>query len=579
MIEYNVLNGPEFVTIVDIARWRANNQGDHEAYTFLVDGEDEKVFLNYQQFDRRARQVAAHLQQLGKKGDRIMILLPPGMSFINAFYGCLYAGMTAIPLYPHLRKKKDKIFNRILNVAKDAQPIALLSNETITASSSQHFEEVEEIKNIPWIAEEQIVLPPESWSNPGLSPDDLAFLQYTSGSTSLPKGVMVSHGNLLHNLGVIQKGFDVRKSDITLNWLPPYHDMGLIGGILSPMYCGIHGILMPPVYFLQRPLRWLKAIAKFKATISGGPNFSYDFCIKKIKPEQRDALDLSCWEVAFCGAEPINPETLKKFAEYFAASSFRYQSFFPSYGLAETTLMITAAERTRGPVIRPFDKSQLERHSAVLADEGNPKSRNLISVGQVGDGLEVIIVNPETLEKCKDGEIGEIWEKGDSVARGYWGKPEQSEAAFNAYTIDTKEGPFMRTGDLGFFLDEEVYITGRIKELIIIDGSNYYPQDIEWSVENAHDAIRPHGASAFSVALDGRERLIIMVELDPRFARDMDEAQERQVRRAIKSIVSAEHDLSVHDIAFVSRLPKTTSGKIQHHQCEKDYLELINKSN
>lgn len=561
-------------TFIDILRWRAEVTPDSPAHIFLKDGETDEDGQTYAELDRRARALAATLQTRGGKGERVLILLQPGQQFITAYFACLYAGHIAIPLYPHLRKKKDNILTRILNVAKDARPVAILSNSIIEGSSATLFAEEEETANIPWVNLDHIdEKESDKWVNPEASENDVAFLQYTSGSTNLPKGVMVTHGNLVHNTRAISMKYNAHSDQIGLVWLPPYHDMGLIGGILTPVYAGFCMYLMPPPYFLQRPLRWLQAISRYKVNISGGPNFAYEYCVKRVRPEQRAELQLAQWETAFCGAEPINPDTFRRFADYFKPCGFDYKSFIPSYGLAESTLLVTSVEKEEAPVTAFFSKEGLEKSRVVPAEPG-AESRELVGCGDEGYGLKVRIVNPATTDMAQEDEIGEVWVSGGSVAKGYWGKPELTDETFHATIANTGEGPFMRTGDLGFQKDGQLYITGRIKELIIIDGSNHYPQDIEWSVEKAHEAIRPHGVSAFSVDVAGKEQLVLVAELEPRVLRDMDDAIGREIRRAMKSAVSADHDLSVYDIAFVGRLPRTTSGKIKHNQCKMDYLAM-----
>jgi acyl-CoA synthetase (AMP-forming)/AMP-acid ligase II len=574
----HVIPGPDKKTLVDILKWRASETPDRPAHIFLVDGEKTEEVHTYAELDRKARAIAARLQSLGGKGERVMILLQPGLQFISAYFGCLYAGHVAIPLYPHLRKKKDNILTRIMNVAKDARPVAVISNTVIESASSQFFQEVEETRSTPWVNLDQLSLAEaENWKDLHLDPDEIAFLQYTSGSTNVPKGVMVSHGNLVHNTQAIYKKFNANYNSRGVVWLPPYHDMGLIGGILEPIYGGFLVYLMPPPYFLQRPLRWLEAISRLKTDISGGPNFAYEYCVKKVRPEQRDQLDLSHWKTAFSGAEPINPDTLRRFADYFAPCGFHYDNYQPCYGLAEGTLLVTSVEQTDDPVTAFFNKEGLEKNQIIPTSEME-SSRELVGCGDVGFEMGVRIVNPDTLELCKPNEIGEVWASGGSIAKGYWAKPEQSEETFNAHIKDTGEGPFMRTGDLGFMRDGQLYITGRIKELIIIDGSNHYPQDIEWTVEKCHEAVRPHGVSAFPVEVDGSEKLVLMTEIEPRILRDMTDELRREIRRAIKSGVSAEHDLSVHEIVFVNRLPRTTSGKIRHHQCKKEFLAMLEEN-
>ncbi|MDX2133444.1 MAG: fatty acyl-AMP ligase [Saprospiraceae bacterium] len=564
---------PELRNFAEVLQWQGVNHPDKTIFRFLTDGETREESITYSQLDDRARGIADRLSVHAQKGDRVLLLLTPGIDFIAAFFGCLYAGCVAIPTYPHLRQKKDSILTRILNVAADAEPKAILSNDVVERASAVFFAESEHTRDIPWLDVSQI--PPLSdadWRGPSSEADDLAFLQYTSGSTNTPKGVMVSHGNLMHNAMTITNLFGLNPDDRCVLWLPPYHDMGLIGGILTPVFAGVETIHMAPAYFLQRPIRWLQAVTRFRATVTGAPNFAYDYAVKKVKPEQLAGLDLSTLAVAFSGAEPINADTLLRFADYFAPTGFQESTFLPCYGLAEGTLMITSQTRGNGFVSRRFNKTALEQHR-VAPDPEN--GRPLVGCGSTDDDTVLRITDPHTLLPTPEGQIGEIWAGGGSIAQGYWNRPEATRETFQAFVADTGEGPFMRTGDLGFVQHNQLFITGRIKSLIIIDGSNHYPQDIEWTVEHCHPDIQPHGAAAFSVDLDGAEKLIIVAELDQRTLRDLTDEQARAIKRAITGAVANEHALSVHDIVFTGRLPKTTSGKIKHHECRAEYLESL----
>jgi len=572
------VNMPEGIarTLVDVIQWRAANQGDFEVYTFLLDGEEKSETMTFRELDRRARTIAAWLMQQGVAGDRVMMLFPPGLDFMAAFYGCLYANMIAIPLYPHLRPKKDKVLERIEGVVRDAQPLVILHNDVVARVKAGIIEQSEGLGQVPWqnISEISSELA-ETYAKPRIEADNLAFLQYTSGSTSTPKGVMVSHGNIMANLYQIYMHFGCSADDHTIIWLPPYHDMGLIGGILTPAYSGFRSTFMPPVYFLQRPFRWLKAIAQRGGTISGGPNFAFEYAVKKVRAYQLAQLELSGWRTAFSGAEPINGHTLREFAAHFASCGFSAKNYYPCYGLAEGTLMITGHADRGEPLIETFDAHALEQHRAVPRTEGaETELRTLVGSGTVGPEMDVQIVNPDTLEVCPDGSVGEVWVKGDNIALGYWKRPEQSEETFGARISGTGEGPFMRTGDLGFFYKGELFVTGRIKDLIIIDGSNHYPQDIEWSITDSHPAIKPHGAAAFAVETGSGEKLVVVAEIDRRVMRDMPDVTAEQVSKTIRSAVSNFHDLRIHDLVLTTRrIPKTTSGKIQHHHCKQQYLD------
>lgn len=558
-------------SLVDILMHRAGNQSQQLAYRFLRDGEDDEVSFTYETMDRQARSVGAALQQYIQPGDRVLLLLPAGPEFITGYFGCLYAQAIAIPLpAPHPARLEHTIAST-LRIVEDARPAAaLLPASLLEAIQSnpeirRHFQSIHLLVIDTAIAE----YPAHEWKQPSIKADEIAFLQYTSGSTSTPRGVMVSHANLLHNLEVIQKSFAQTGQSEGVIWLPPYHDMGLIGGILESIFAGSALTLLPHWLFLQRPLRWLSAVSRFRATISGGPNFAYDLCVKKIKPEQREQLDLSNWAVAFNGAEPINPLTLDQFAAYFAPCGFRREAFTPCYGLAEATLMVSGGPTLRAPVTLQVAKSGLEEHSLIPASADNQHSITLAGCGQNLGQQQIRVISPDTLEPCPQGQIGEIWVSGPSVAKGYWNNPAETEATMNARIAGTGEGPFLRTGDLGFMHGQELFITGRLKNMIIIDGKNHYPHDIERTVTLSHIAIPPGGCAVFTIPDQGNERLIVLAEIQPKLVDD-----NAGVVKAIRRAIAENHDLQVHDIKLVlpGGIPRTTSGKIQHLLCRKNYL-------
>ena len=557
-------------TLVDILLWRALHQRDRLAYRFLLDGEAEEVSLTYEELDRQARAIAAQLQSLTTIGDRALLLYPPGLEFITAYFGCLYGGIVAIPAYPPHPARLDRTASKIIAIAHDAKPAVVLTTPSLLAMTKALFVQAPELQTIRWIATDQKDAEEwaEKWQEPAIGRDTLAFLQYTSGATTAPKGVMVSHGNLMHNLALIQRCFEHSSDSQGVIWLPPYHDMGLIGGILQPLYCGCPVTLMSPVVFLQRPIRWLQAISRFRATTSGGPNFAYDLCVRKIKPEQRAGLDLSSWEVAFNGAEPIHPKTLEQFATYFEPGGFRREAFYPCYGLAEATLIVSGGVKAAPPVVQFFQTSALQRNQVARSFE-NEGTQALVGCGQTRADQQIVIVDPDSLMQCPPDRIGEIWVSGPSVAQGYWNKPGETAHTFHAYLADTAEGPFLRTGDLGFLKDGELFIAGRLKDLIIIDGSNHYPQDLEMSVAACHPAIRPNGCAAFSVDIAGSEHLVVVAELARRLPLNIAE-----VITAIRRAVAEHHDLRVYDIKLLKagKIPKTSSGKIQRYVCKTSYL-------
>ncbi|MEO6193501.1 MAG: fatty acyl-AMP ligase, partial [Thermoanaerobaculia bacterium] len=479
-------------TLVELLRMRAMSQPERRAYTFLLDGEREEVHLSYGELDRQARAIAARLQELGVEGERALLLYPPGLQYAAAFFGCLYAGVTAVPVYPPRPNRPDP---RFLAILADARARVVLTTSAILPNAERLLQAD---APVAWLATDGLDSKgAEEWRDPAVRPEQLAFLQYTSGSTSAPKGVMVSHGNLVHNERLIERAFGMTAESVVVGWLPLYHDMGLIGNLLQPLWAGCSCVLMSPVDFLQKPLRWLAAVSRYGGTVSGGPNFAYDLCARKIRPEDRAGLDLSRWAVAFNGAEPVRAETLDRFASAFAGCGFRREALFPCYGLAEATLFVAGAAVGEPPVVGRFNAPGLERHRAVADPDGRP----LVSSGRpalLAPGQEVAIVDPESGARLPEAAVGEIWVAGPSVAKGYWSRPEPPESTFQALTRDG-QGPFLRTGDLGFLVGGELFVAGRAKDLIIIRGRNHYPQDIEMTVEASHAALRPGCGAAFSV--------------------------------------------------------------------------------
>ena len=557
-------------TLIELLRGRAQFQPNRLAYSFLLDGESDEVSITYAQLDRRARAIGAWLQSKEASGERVLLLYPPGLDYIAAFFGCLYAGATAVPAYP---PRLNRPVPRIQAIVADAKPKMTLTTTAILSNIEKRFEHTPDLKALHWLNTDEI--PPDLdlyWQFPGVTPDTLAFLQYTSGSTSQPKGVMLSHANLMHNLKVIRHGFQIGDQGRGVFWLPSYHDMGLIGGVLEPMYVAGPSQLMSPVSFLQRPFRWLQAITRFKGTISGAPNFAYDLCVEKITKDEIKTLDLSSWRLAFCGAEPVRPETLDRFAETFKSCGFRKQAFYPCYGLAEATLLVSGGEGSGEPVTFSLQRSALEQDRVVPAlSEREQDALTMVSCGRTMLDQQIIIVHPDTLNPCEPDEIGEIWVSGPSIAQGYWNNPIDTKQAFQAFIQDTGEGPYLRTGDMGFLRNGELFITGRLKDLIIIHGRNHYPQDIELTVEKSHPALQPSGGAAFSVPIEDEERLVIVQEL----TRQHRKANVDQVAKAIRKAVAEDHDLQVYAILLVKPLsiPKTSSGKIKRHACKREFLE------
>ncbi|HEU4510297.1 MAG TPA: beta-ketoacyl synthase N-terminal-like domain-containing protein [Pyrinomonadaceae bacterium] len=556
-------------TFVELLRRRSEHHPAKIALTFLQDGETEKANLTYADLDRHARAIATTLQKLNATGERALLIYPPGLDFIAALFGCFYAGVIGVPAYPpHLNRPAPP---RLKAIIDNAEVTLVLTTAPLLTNLETRWADGSSLKDLRWIATETLDLnTADEWRDPQAVSSTLAFLQYTSGSTSSPKGVMVTHGNLLHNEAMLKIAFEQSEQNVFVVWLPLHHDMGLIGNVLQSIYVGGHAVLMAPATFLQSPFRWLQAVSRYKAHTSGAPNFAYDLCVDKISAEQRSKLDLSGWRLAFNGAEPINHRTLDRFSSCFESCGFRREVFYPCYGLAEATLFVSGGEKSAAPIVDTFDVDALARNELIETAPEDKGTRSLVGCGHTWGDQQIAIVDPESLTKLGDSQVGEIWISGSNVAQGYWQQPEASERAFGGYIAETGEGPFLRTGDLGFLKNGELYINGRLKDLIIIRGRNYYPQDIEWTVEQSHGGVRAGCVAAFSIDVDGRERLIVSAEVDRHFRSDsVDEAV-----TAIRERIAEEHELEVFAIALLKfgKIPRTTSGKIQRHACRADYL-------
>jgi acyl-CoA synthetase (AMP-forming)/AMP-acid ligase II/acyl carrier protein len=548
---------------------RAEEETDRLALVFLADGETEKASITYGELDRQARGCAALLEDLGYRGERVLLLYPPGLEYVAAFFGCLYAGAIAVPAYP---PRRGRSLERLRAIARDAQAVAVLAANSVRTLAERDDERWPELRNLNWLTldRDQAATASSCWRAPACGRDDVALLQYTSGSTSSPKGVILTHGNLLHNCDWVRRRFGHSAESRGVIWLPPYHDMGLIGGILQPLYTGFPCYLMSPVSVFTNPLAWLQAVSRYRATTSGGPNFAYDLCVRKVTAEQRATLDLSAWQVAFTGAEPVRAETLDRFAQTFASCGFRREAFYPCYGLAEATLIAAGGERNAGPRTLELSRTALEANEAVPAADPQAGRQALVGCGTNLADQRMMIVDPERLAPCSAGRVGEVWLNGPSVARGYWGRPEETEQTFRARLAEGDDGVFLRTGDLGFVHDGELFITGRLKDLIILRGRNLYPHDLERTAERSHPDLQPGAGAAFAVEEDGQESLVIAYEAIPR--RQPDPAG---VGEAVRRAVADEHDADLHTFVLLKPggLPKTSSGKIQRSECRRQFLE------
>ena len=566
-------------TLVDLLRLRASEQPTKVAYTFLVDGEREGARITYTDLDRSARAIATTLHIGGvRPGDRALLLYPPGLDFIGAFFGCLYAGVVAVPSFPPHPAQLARTLPRLVCVATDAEPSAVLSTSAIVAGADAIARRAPILGKSPWVATDALSRDVEAdWREPRLASDALAFLQYTSGSTSAPKGVMVSHANLLHNLAYANHVEENDAASVSVSWLPVIHDMGLIEGVLEPMYAGYPAFLMAPAAFLQRPVRWLRAITRYRATNSGGPNFAYDLCVRKITDAQADELDLTSWSVAYNGAEPIRGDTLSAFYERFKSVGFRWRSFYPVYGLAEATLVVSSGRRDYEATIHDADAGAISRGAFRLAASDTPITRPFVACGSAAFGTRVVIVDPETRQSRADGAIGEIWVASPSVAQGYWRREQLSSETFAA-ALTNGDGPFLRTGDLGVLRDGELIITGRLKDLLIVRGLKHYPQDLERTAERQHVALRSGCAAAFALDEAGRDDVAIAIEVDPRALSSVREERVDQLHdivAAVRRAVTEEHGILLGAVSLLSigTIPKTSSGKLRRHACRQGFIE------
>jgi len=555
-----------FQSIVDILNWRGFLQKDKTVYRFIEYSEDDQSTekaISYEALEKKARSRAAVLQQHKVRKERIILLYPPDLDFIVSFFGCLFAGAIAVPSNPPI---SATFISRIQYIIKNSRAKFIMCPVFIRDFLISNANEIPEFKNIQWITtdvDEDDVS--NTFRDIRIKADAIAFLQYTSGSTSEPKGVKVSHGNILANERIIQEAFGHTHDSIGVGWLPLYHDMGLIGNALQTVYAGGESVLFSPLAFIKKPLLWLQLISKYRANTSGGPNFAYEHCINKIKDEQKRELDLSSWEVAFNGAEPIRLETMDRFADAFSVCGFRKEAFYPCYGMAESTLIISGGHKLALP-----QRAYLEGNSTRGVIGKTDSVPDKVSCGFARFGQKVIIVDPKALTPSPDGHVGEIWTSGPSVAQGYWNRPKETKNTFRAYLADGN-GPFLRTGDLGFVDNGELYVTGRLKDLIIIRGQNYYPQDIELSVESSHSALKRGGGASFSIEIDGEERLVIAQEVIRHFSQEMNP---QKIIKSICSNVSEKHGLNVYAVLLLKTysIPKTSSGKIQRYACKNDFL-------
>lgn len=526
-----------------LERWAAE-RAESRALVFLEDGDTETGSLSFAELHRAALEMARALHGFDVAGRTVLILTRSGLDFATAFFGCLYAGAIAVPCPP---ASQERAWNRIAAIAGDATPaLAIIDRAPAFLHTGVRS------LGIPALRLDQAAGAPAA-TRP-LSVDGPALLQYTSGSTASPKGVVITHRNIASNLSMQAQSFGIGDTSVYLTWLPLFHDMGLIGNLLAAVYNGVACVLMPPQAFYRRPERWLSAISRYGATFSGGPNFAYEHCIRRFHRMDLAGIDLSRWEVAFCGAEPVRPATLRRFADLFAATGFRAAAFHPCYGLAEATVFVTGGKRAG-------------RFTTALSESG----MEAVSCGLAAPGSSVVVVDPDRAVALPDGHVGEIWVAGDHVAKGYWGQPVSTRAVFEARMSVSGSGSYLRTGDLGWMRQGELYIAGRLKDLIVYRGSSFHPEDIEAAARKSYPGFAD-GSAAFSIDAGNEEQVVLVQELARPLPQSYDLAA---ALAALSQAVANAHGIRLYDAALVrpGAIPRTTSGKVQRGRCREIYRE------
>lgn len=569
----------KFNNYLDIIRYQSQKYNHKDLYIFLSDGEDRVNKITYFELLSKVETIASNLQKDLKIGDRVLILCAPGIEFNISFIGCLFAGLIPVPLYP----PDTRSLHRVVNILDDCSAQGAIASsstiekffKTFDKNNNISAEFLDVLRKIKLFDIE--ILEKDAgniYHMHNTSPHDVAYLQYTSGSTSRPKGVMVTHSNIVHNTHYIADYFRQTDKDIDVSWIPPFHDMGLIKDLMTTIYTGSSLVFMSPYSFLRKPIRWLRAITNYKhlgEVIAGGPNFAYDLCVDTLLEGQIEELDLSHWRIAYNGSEPVRVSTLENFYQTFKSCGFQQKALEPVYGLAEATLMVAAPLLGNNPVVGYVDKEELKNNKARFLDQKNDQTLNVVCSGSPIKEHTTLIVNPDTLTPCKDTKVGEIWVKGPSITSGYFNNPEATSESFGAY-LTTGDGPFLRTGDLGFIENKHLYITGRLKDLIIISGNNHYPQDIELTAFRSHKSLRENCGIAFSVPVDDIEHLVFVSEIK---RSDLKTVDLEEVKQNISQAIFQNHGISVRKIVLIesSTIPKTSSGKLQRKLCKQQFLE------
>lgn len=567
-------------TLIDVWLERARQRPGAAAYTFLDDRTGQPQNLTFSELKHKSDCIATYLIKRGLSGQRVQLIYPAGLDFILAFMACLRSGVIAAPVSPPANAAQTA---RMFKIAADFQAdIVLTTSDYLKLLQSANTSADQSLKFFS-----TDMLPADHHSDdqsfPKISARDTAFVQYTSGSTGNPKGVMVSHENIMHNQRVIRQAFGHDEATVFAGWLPLFHDMGLIGNVLHPLFLGVRSVLMSPMRFLSRPANWLKMISDYRATTSGGPNFAYDYCVKKINPEDIADIRLDSWQVAFNGSEPVRADTLQRFYKKFQRFGFNENAFYPCYGLAEATLFVSGVEPAEKPTCVQLNRNglslgmvQVKGYTAYtdeyFADER--QSQSLIGCGRLWSDDRVCIVNPETEEVCEPDEVGEIWVASKSVASGYWNERELSGQIFNASLAGVR-GNFLRTGDLGFLDDNnELFVTGRLRDLIIVRGRNYYPQDLEATAAASHAGLGPTAAAVSHH--DTGQRIILFQELRSDLQPEgLDSDAHNEIKKCINQRIWLEHELRIHEIKLLPArsIPKTSSGKVRRQYCLEQFLK------
>ncbi|MEP7358187.1 MAG: fatty acyl-AMP ligase [Anaerolineales bacterium] len=561
---------PPPTTLVESLRRAVSGFPNNEAFVFLQDGEVESTRLTFAELDGQARAIAARLRSIAAPGETVILLYGAGLEGIPAFFGCLYAGMIAVPVIPPRPNQPGDFAGIIAN----ARPKVGLTTESSLAKLRQQHADAAFFQALPWLATDIISgsgqgdAALETFVDP--APDDVAALIYTSGSTSLPKGVMLTHKSLLGQPLNASGWLDPDTRLAAVSWMPMYHIAGLFSLVLSPNFPTVTTYVLPAESVVERPLRWLQAISRYQALTSGGPNFLYQLCVDRVAPEERVGLNLEMWFFASLVAEPIRAETVEAFVEAYAPFGFRREAFIPGYGLSEASQGVASPGFGSPVVIRAFDRQALAQGQAIPVEAGAEGSQKLVSCGRQSPMMDVRIVDPATRLVCPPSKIGEIWAASEFLSRGYWQRPAETEETFGGYLAGTGEGPFLRTGDLGFVCDGELYISGRLKEIIIIRGRKYHAQDIEAAAAGSHPDLGS-AAAAFSVPAEGgTEQVVIYHEVRP----DCPAPDVEAVSAAIRRAVARAMQLPVYAVALVQAgtLPRTSVGKIQRYLCREEFL-------